>query len=95
MKIAEYTEICKRFAEETKNWYSLHGDYWMTHKHSYYGSCDACHGGIDVSWAFHLNEKDIEAMAPQKFVDSLVSDLFNVGCPISEDVLKKITEQYQ
>ena len=95
MKIKEYTEICKKFAKETQCLRSLNGDFWMTHKHSFYASRDARLGGIDVSWAFHLSDKDIEAMAPQKFVDLLVRDLFDAGCPISRDVLNKITDQYQ
>lgn len=41
-------------------------------------SCDNANGGIDVSWAFHLDAKTIRDRAPQKFMDCC-TDLLQCG----------------
>ena len=52
-------------------------------------------GGIDVSWAFHTKAADIEKEAPQKFIDSLIDELFINGEPLYVEDLEAITEKYQ
>lgn len=70
MTAEEYTEICLRFAEDTKNDGSL--DDWrffVTYRGGWMSSCDNAHGGVGVRWAFGKNETEIRRLAPKKLLE--------------------------
>ena len=67
MNVEEYTEICLRFAEDTKNDGELDdGRFFVTYHGGWTSSCDNAHGGVGVRWAFGKNENEIRRLAPQK-----------------------------
>ena len=67
MNVEEYTEICLRFAEDTKNDGELDdGRFFVTYHGGWTSSCDNPHGGVGVRWAFGKNESEIRRLAPQK-----------------------------
>ncbi len=68
MTVEEYTEICLRFAEDTKNDDGLdNGRFFVTYRGGWISSCDNAHGGVGVRWAFGKSEGEIRRLAPQKF----------------------------
>ncbi len=68
MTVEEYTEICLRFAEDTKNDGALDdGRFFVTYRGGWMSSCDNAHGGIGVRWAFGKSESEIRRLAPQKY----------------------------
>ena len=70
MLIEQYKEACIQFAKETKNWNSLNPyNYYLTDGQSWRETCDGNSGGLDVSWAFNMQNDTIKKLAPQKFVD--------------------------
>ena len=67
MNVEEYTEICLRFAEDTKNDGELDdGRFFVTYHGGWTSSCDNSHGGVGVRWAFGKNKSEIRRLAPQK-----------------------------
>lgn len=80
MKYDEYLNACLDFAKESKKWYDLdpRKPYISTTGDGWEESCDNANGGIDVSWAFHLDAKTIRDRAPQKFMDCC-TDLLQCG----------------
>ena len=67
---SEYTEICLRFAEDTKNDDGLDdGRFFVTYRGGWTSSCDNAHDGIGVRWAFRKNEVEIRRLAPQKLLE--------------------------
>ena len=70
MTVEEYTNICLRFAEDTKNDGTLDdGRFFVTYRGGWTSSCDNAHGGVGVRWAFGKNEAEIRRLAPQKFLE--------------------------
>ena len=70
MNVEEYTEICLRFAEDTKNDGELDdGRFFVTYHGGWISSCDNSHGGVGVRWAFGKNENEIRRLAPQKLLE--------------------------
>lgn len=70
LSIEEYTEICLRFAEDTRNDSDLdEGRFFVTYRGGWMSSCDNAHGGIGVRWAFGKSEAEIRRLAPQKFLE--------------------------
>ena len=70
MTAEEYTEICLRFAEDTKNDGSLDdGRFFVTYSGGWMSSCDNAHGGFGVRWAFGKNETEIRRLAPKKLLE--------------------------
>ena len=95
MTVKEYTNICIKFAEDTAEWFAL--DNYKFYTTSIFGwkeSCDNAHGGIDISWAFHMDGMEIRERAPQEFINELVMFIAN-SCDIGEDELKYIEKYYQ
>ena len=70
LTVEEYTEICIRFAEDTKNDCDLDdGRFFVTYRGGWMSSCDNAHGGVGVRWAFGKSEAEIRRLAPQKFFE--------------------------
>ena len=70
MTVSEYTEICLRFAEDTKNDDGLDdGRFFVTYRSGWMSSCDNAQGGIGVRWAFGKSETEIRRLAPQKLLE--------------------------
>ena len=70
MTVSEYTEICLRFAEDTKNDDGLDdGRFFVTYRGGWMSSCDNAHDGIGVRWAFGKSETEIRRLAPQKLLE--------------------------
>ena len=70
MTAEEYTEICLRFAEDTKSDGSLDdGRFFVTYRGGWISSCDNSHGGVGVRWAFGKSETEISRLAPKKLLE--------------------------
>lgn len=72
-----YSAICKDFSHATADWSELSDFkfYTTVAGHSWEETCDNAHGGIDVSWAFHLSDFEIEAQAGETLYDLLMNEL--------------------
>lgn len=69
MKLKDYINDCKDFAEKTKEWNNIDDKaFYTTNGLGWEETCDNCFGGIDVSWAFHKSDKEIEEEAPEEFI---------------------------
>lgn len=74
--VRHYADICKRFAADTKEWSRLDDSrFYTTDCSEWCESCDNAHGGIDVSWAFHMDEKAIEEMSAEMLFELLMEKL--------------------
>lgn len=76
MDIATYTQSCKQFANDTQEWAALDQYKWYTTPGNTQGWEETPgneHDGIPVDWAFHKSAAEIEAEAPQQFVDMLIA----------------------
>ena len=72
LTVEEYTNICLRFAEDTKNDGDLDdGRFFVTWRGGWTSSCDNAHGGVGVRWAFGKSAEEIRRLAPQKFEELL------------------------
>ena len=72
LTVEEYTKICLRFAEDTKNDGDLDdGRFFVTWRGGWTSSCDNAHGGVGVRWAFGKSAEEICRLAPQKFEELL------------------------
>lgn len=80
MTIKEYATICKKFSADTSEWLELdnYKHYRTCGRSDWYDSCDAAHGGIDVSWAFHKSDSNIDKFAESWFMYS-ISELIKLG----------------
>ena len=80
MTIKEYATICKKFSSETADWIGLdnYKHYRTDGRSDWYESCDACHGGIDVSWAFHESDDQIDNLASDQFLNA-IRELIEIG----------------
>ncbi len=67
MTVEEYTEICVRFAEDTKDWGGIDTRFFVTFRGGWVSSCDNRHGGIGVRWAYQKSEAEIRALARRKY----------------------------
>ena len=76
MLIKDYTENCLKFAKESKKWQALNPyRFYLTNGFSWNESYDGNGGGLDVSWAFHLPNNEIQKLAPQKFIDLIHEEI--------------------
>lgn len=99
MKYNEFLKSVKRFSEETAKWSELPGGTFYTTEEPYgwKETCDNEHGGLDVSWAFKMSEKDIEKNAPQEYVDQLLNELENLTLDNDfekDEILEIINNKY-
>ena len=96
MKLDDYIGKCKQFAKDTKKWAALdeYKCYTTSPIDGWEETPDNAHGGIDVSWAFHMKAADIQKQAPQKFVDLLIDELYLMDEPLYYEDMEKIAEKY-
>lgn len=80
MTIKEYASICKKFSSETAEWLGLdnYKHYRTDGTSDWYESCDAARGGIDVSWAFHEPDEQIDKLAAAHFINA-IRELIELG----------------
>lgn len=74
MALDYYINVAIKFAEDTMEWGGLPEQQWYTTTNStnnWIESSDNAHGGMDVSWAFHLSEKEIRERAPYQFINEI------------------------
>lgn len=77
--VKEYTEACKAFAKDTAEWDSIRFEqFYTTYGSGWRETCDNEHGGLDIEWAFHMKEADIERLAPQELLNLLEERLLAV-----------------
>lgn len=86
--VKRYAEICKKFAHDSAEWSRLDFDRFYTTDGSFdwKESSDNAHGGVDVSWAFGLDDFDIEYAAAEQLFELLQEELqaaVNSECDIS------------
>ena len=75
--VKKYAEICKKFSNDSSDWSDLpFGSFYTTDgSYDWKESFDNAHGGIDVSWAFHLTEKQIDYRAAEQLFNALKEEL--------------------
>ena len=71
--VRKYAEICKNFSRETYNYIHLNFDkkYLVTNNGNW-SECNNTEKGIDVSWAFRLNDDEIEFFAGEQLFENLM-----------------------
>lgn len=60
--------------EDTREWGGISEFVWYTttnNTNDWVESSDNAHGGMDVSWAFHLSEQEIKRIAPYRFINEI------------------------
>lgn len=56
MKFNDYLSACRQFSKDTAEWGALDSyKFYTTTGDGWEESCDNASGGIDVSWAFHVD----------------------------------------
>lgn len=77
MTVTNYIKLCKKFAKDTAEWGNLDGfQYYTTNSvDGWRETSDNSHDGIDVSWAFHLTDEEIEQQAAEQLFEQLMADL--------------------
>lgn len=74
--VKNYAEICKRFSNDTAEWGGLDEyKFYTTGGESWEEASDNAHDGIDVSWAFHLMDEEIEMRAAEELFEQLMNEL--------------------
>lgn len=74
--VKNYAEICKSFSKDTSEWGGLDDfKFYTTKGASWEETSDNAHGGVDVSWAFHLPDDDIEMRAAEELFEQLMNEL--------------------
>lgn len=74
MALDYYTNIAIKFAEDTREWGGISEFVWYTttnNTNDWVESSDNAHGGMDISWAFHLSEQEIKRIAPYQFINEI------------------------
>ena len=71
--VKKYAEICKKFSRETYNYIHLKNDkkYLVTYNENW-AECDTTTIGIDVSWAYRLDDNAIEFYAGEQLFENLM-----------------------
>ena len=83
MTYEDYLTACLSFAKDSQEWYGImQRKFYLTDGYDccgeWYESCDGDHGGLDVSWAFHMAADDIRKEAPGRYAREIV-DLVRVS----------------
>lgn len=74
--VKNYAEICKSFSKDTSEWGGLDDySFYTTDSSSWEETSDNAHGGVDVSWAFHLSDEEIEMRAAEELLEQLMNEL--------------------
>lgn len=75
--VKRYADICKKFSHDSEEWarldfasfYSTDGSFdWKE-------SSDNAHNGVDVSWAYGLDDYEIELSAAEKLYELLLEEI--------------------
>ncbi|MGP1367165.1 MAG: hypothetical protein ACTTH3_00165 [Schwartzia sp. (in: firmicutes)] len=76
MTVQEYTDACLKFAAASRGWSAVdESQFITTHDGSWEMTADNQNGGLDIAWAFHREEEEICAEAPQRFMDYVRQEL--------------------
>lgn len=80
MKLNEFIKCAKKFSKDTQKWYSLDDlTFYTTDSIEFWKETyDNAHGGLDLEWAFHLNDDEIEKEAQKEFRDQFVQETENL-----------------
>jgi len=74
-----YLLACKKFAADSADWFAIDGcRFFTTDSYAldeYIESCDNAHGGLDVSWAFHLPQEKVERLALERFINCIHGEI--------------------
>lgn len=74
--VKNYAEICKSFSKDTSEWGGLDDfKFYTTDGASWEETSDNAHGGVDVSWAFHLPDDEIEMRSAEELLEQLMNEL--------------------
>lgn len=81
-----YKESCLAFAQDTKKWYGLDISKFYTTdgRGGWDETSDNTFGGLDISWAFGLDESEISEKAPGMYARCIL-DLWRVCLENGED----------
>lgn len=74
MGLDYYINVAIKFADDTREWGGLPEQGWYTttnNTNDWIESSDNAHGGMDISWAFHLPESKIRELAPYEFINEI------------------------
>lgn len=77
MNLEEYIICCKHFAHDTEGWGGLADCKFYTTDGvgCWDESCDNAHGGLDIAWAFHCTDAEIESDAKWRYDSELEQEL--------------------
>lgn len=77
MNLEEYILTCKNFAHDTQDWGGLIDCKFYTTDGvgCWDESFDNAHGGLDIAWAFHCTDEEIEAEARWRYEGQLHDNL--------------------
>ena len=75
--VKHYADICIKFSHDTDEWSRLEFDKFYTSDGSFdwKESSDNAHNGIDVSWAYGLNDNEIKSVAAEKLFELLAEEI--------------------
>lgn len=74
--VENYANICKKFAKDTFEWGRLDEcSFYTTNGSDWEETPDNEHGGVDVSWAFHLIDEEIEQRAAEELFEQLMNEI--------------------
>lgn len=75
--VQRYVDCCKKFSADSAEWGGLSDyNFYSTNGISdWTETCDNAGDGIDLRWAFHLSEKEIEQRAAEELFERLVEEI--------------------
>ncbi len=76
LSVQNYSEICKKFSSDTSDWSGLDNySFYTTSGAGWEETSDNAHGGVDVKWAFHLSDEEIEMRAAEELFEKLMDNI--------------------
>lgn len=77
--VDNYIQICKNFADDTREWGWLPDDKFFTTggsgENGWSETSDNAHGGVDISWAYRCTAEEIEERAVEELLENLIMDI--------------------
>lgn len=75
--ISNYAEVCKMFSHDTSEWFDIDNckHYTASDRYEWIESSDNASNGVDVSWAFHLSDVEIEYRAAEELYSLLLDEI--------------------
>ncbi len=93
--VKNYAEVCKKFSHDSADWLRLPDNFITTDSGDWKETSDNAHGGVDVSWAFGLDDAEIAYRAAEELYENLRSDIqIAVDDGWNPDQLEAILEKY-